>query len=99
MNSDAVLEMERMRETCVLDCTHPLVQMHNSINICLFNIRSWNLHLQNFLADKFHASSSSVFCFTETGINSLNHCYADISEYLPTWKNIHKPTEHGLTIC
>ena len=40
MNKDAVLEMERMREKCALDCTHPLVQMHNSINICLFNIRS-----------------------------------------------------------
>ena len=33
------------RERCVLDCTHPLVQMQNSMNICLFNIRSWNLHL------------------------------------------------------
>ena len=99
VNSDAVLEMERMREKCVLDCTHPLVQMHNSINICLFSIRSWNLHLKNFLADKFHASNSSVFCFTEAGINSQNHSYADISEYLPTWKNIRKPNEHGLTIC
>ena len=57
------------------------------------------MHLKHFLADKFHASNSSVFCFTETGINSQNHSYAYISEYLPTWKNIHKPTEHGLTIC
>ena len=40
VNSDAVLEMERMGEKCVLDCTRPLVQMHNSINICLFNVRS-----------------------------------------------------------
>ena len=88
-----------MRERCVLDCTHPLVQMRNSMNICLFNIRSWNMHLKHFLADKFHASNSSVFCFTETGITSQNHSYADISEYLPTWKNIHKPTEHGLAIC
>ena len=99
MNSDAVVEMERMREECVLHCTHPLVQMYNSISICLFNIRSWNLHLKHFLAGTFHTNNSSVFCFTETGINSQNHSYADISEYLPTWKNIYKPTEHGLTIC
>ena len=56
------------------------------------------MHLKHFLSDKFHASNSSVFCFTETGITSQNHSYADISEYLPTWKNIHKPTEHDLTI-
>ena len=99
VNNDAVVEMERMKEKCVLDCTHPLVQMCNSMNTCLFNITSWNLYLQHFLADQFHASNSSVFGFTETGITSQNHSYADISEYLPTWKNIHKPTEHGLAIC
>ena len=49
------------RERCVLDCTHPLVQMQNSMNICLFNIRSWNLHLKHFLADTFHANNSSVY--------------------------------------
>ena len=57
------------------------------------------MHLKHVLADRLHASNSSVFCFTETGINSQNHSYAYISEYLPTWKNIHKPTEHSLTIC
>ena len=56
------------------------------------------MYLQHFLADQFHASNSSVYGFTETGITSQNHSYADISEYLPTWKNIHKPTEHDLTI-
>ena len=32
VNNDAVVEMERMKEKCVLDCTHPLVQMCNSMN-------------------------------------------------------------------
>ena len=99
MNSDAVLEMERIREKCTLDCTHPLEKIDNSINICLFNIRSWNLHLKHFLEDKFHAGNSSVFGFAETDIKSQNHSYVDISEYLNTWKNIHKPTKHSLTIC
>ena len=62
-------------------------------------LRSWNLHLKYFLADTFLASNSSVLCFTETDITSQNYSYADISEYLPTWTNIHKPTEHGLAIC
>ena len=57
------------------------------------------MHLKHFLSDKFHASNSSVFCFTETGITSQNHSDADIIEYVPTWKNIHKSTEHGLAVC
>ena len=56
------------------------------------------MHLKHFLVDEFHASDSSVFCFTETGITSQNHFYADISEYRSTWKNIHKSTEHVLAI-
>ena len=51
------------------------------------------------MEDKFYAGNSSVFCFVETGIKSQNHSYVDISEYLNTWKNIHKPTKHSLTIC
>ena len=99
VNNDAVVEMERMKEKCALDCTHPLVQICNSMNTCLFNITSWNLYLQHFLGDQFPASNSSIFGFTEAGITSQNHSYADISENLPYWKNIHKPTEHGLAIC
>ena len=98
VNNDTVVEMERKREKCVLDCNNPLVEMRNSMNIFLFNLRSWNLYLKHFFADQFYASSSSDFCFTETVITSQNHSYTDISEYLPIWKNIHKPTEHGLAI-
>ena len=29
VNNDAVVERERMKEKCVLDCSHPLVQMGN----------------------------------------------------------------------
>ena len=99
VSNNAVVELERVREKCVLDCNHSSVQMCNSMNICFFNKRSWNLHLKHFLADTFLASNSSVLCFTQTDITSQNYSYADISEYLLTWKNIHKPTEHGLAIC
>ena len=33
VNNDAVVEKERTRKKCVLDCTHPLVQMRNSMFI------------------------------------------------------------------
>ena len=44
-----------------LDFIHHLVQTRNSMNMCSFNIRSWNLHLKHFLADTFHANNSSVY--------------------------------------
>ena len=98
VNNETVVEMERKREKCVLDCTNPLAEMRNSMNIFLFNIRSWNLYLKHFFTDQFYASNSSDFYFTETVITSQNHSSTEISEYLPIWKNIHKPTEHGLAI-
>ena len=35
----------------------------------LFNVRSWNVHLEHFLSDKIYSTYSSLFCFTETNIN------------------------------
>ena len=51
VNTAAVREMERMRKECKLSCSHPLTEMTGN-NICLFNIRSWNLHIEHFISDK-----------------------------------------------
>ena len=37
--------------------------------MCLFNVRSWNDHLEHFLSDKIYLTCSSLFYFTETSIN------------------------------
>ena len=36
---------------------HPLIKL-NSIRMCLFNIRSWNSHLEHFLSDKVYSTYS-----------------------------------------
>ena len=96
INESAVQEMERMRKECILSWNHPLADL-NGTKICLFNIRSWNLHIAHFLSDKVYSTHSSIFCFTETHIN--NGPDKNIEDYQPGWANIHKPTEHGLAIC
>ena len=57
--------------------------------MCLFNMRSWNVHLEDFLSDKIYSTYSSLICFTETNIN----------EILEDWKDINKNTQHGLALC
>ena len=96
VNKHAVREMRRMRNECVLSWNHPLTQLSGG-KICLFNIVSWNLHIEHFLTDEVYSTYSSVFCFTETRVNSGH--YKDIEDYQQGWENIHKPTEHGLAIC
>ena len=63
---------------------------------CLFNIRSWNAHIEHFLTDKVY-TTCSLLCFTETRINN-GQC-TTIEQYVKGWKDIHKPTNNGLAIC
>ena len=63
----------------------------------LFNIKSWNVHLEHFLSDKIHSTYSTQFCFTETNIN--DSLAKHIDEMLDDWKDIYKNTQHGLTLC
>ena len=97
VNTAAVQEMQRMRKECKLSCIHPLTEM-NGNNMCLFNIRSWNAHIEHFLSDKVYASNSCVFCFTETHVNNSDPDN-NIEQYQQGWTGIHKATDHGLAIC
>ena len=63
----------------------------------LFNIRSWNVHLEHFLSVKIYSTYSSLLCFTETNINDSPAKHID--EILDDWKDIHKNTQHGLALC
>ena len=62
----------------------------------LFNIKSWNVHLEHFLSGKIHSTYSSQFCFTETNIN--NSLSKHIDEMLDDWKDIYENTQHGLAL-
>ena len=64
--------------------------------MCLFNVRSWNVRLEDFLSDKIYSTYSSLFCFTGTSVNDspVKH----IDEILDNWKDIHKNTQHGLAL-
>ena len=46
-----------------------LIELNGTSN-CLFNIRSWNGHLDSFLSDSIYVAYSSPFCFTETDTNN-----------------------------
>ena len=97
VNKAALDEMRRMRTETVLSFEHPIKKMNGSA-ICLFNIRSWNLHLPHFLSDLFLVSQSSVLLFTET---KTGNCPSvkKISDYCVGWEEIHHPSEHGLAFC
>ena len=95
VNSEAKKEMAEMRTNKVLSIPHPLEQM-NGKNMCLYNIRSWNLHLNHFLSNDLHTSRCCLLCFTETGNNARGKI--EDSEKLQHWKTIHQRTIHGLAI-
>ena len=67
-----------MMKESLFSWQHPLTEL-SGISMSLFNIRSWNGHLEHFLSDKIYLTYSSLFCFTETNINnsppSLALCY------------------------
>ena len=90
VNESALDEMVRMRNESLFSWQHPIIEL-NGISMCLFNIRSWNVHLEHFLSDKIYSTYSSLFCFTETNINN--------SPAKHDWKDIHKNTHYGLALC
>ena len=85
-----------MRNESLFSWQHLLIEL-NGVSICLFNIRSWNVHIEHFLCDKIYSTYSSLFCFTET--NTSNSPAKRIDEILDDWKDIHKNTQHGLALC
>ena len=68
VNELALDEMVRLRNESLFSWQHPIIEL-NGISMCLFNIRSWNFHVEHFLSDKIYSTYSSLFCFTETNIN------------------------------
>ena len=96
VNESALEEMVRMKKESLFSWKHLLIEL-NGICMCLFNIRSWNGHLEHFLSDKIYSTSSSLFCFTETNIN--NSSSKHINEIMDDWKDTHKNTQHGLALC
>ena len=96
VNESALDEMVRMRNESLFSWQHPLIEL-NDISMCLFNIRSWNVHLEHFLSDKIYSPYSRLFCFTETNINDSPAKH--IEEVLDDWKDIHKNTQHDLALC
>ena len=63
----------------------------------LFNIRSWNSHLEHFVSENIYLTYSSLFYFTEANIN--NSPAKHINDILDDWKDIHNNTQHGLVLC
>ena len=96
VNESALDEMVRMRNESLFSWQHPIIEL-NGISMCLFNIRSWNVHLEHFLSDKFYSTYSSLFCITEANIDDSPAKH--INEILDDWKDIHKNTHHGLVLC
>ena len=85
-----------MRNKSLISWQHPVIEL-NGISLCLFHIRSWNVHLEHFISDKIYSTYSSQFCFLETNINDSPAKHID--EILDDWKDIHKNTQHGLALC
>ena len=85
-----------MRNESLFLWQHTLIELNGS-SMCLFNIRSWNSHLEHFLSEKIYSPYSSLFCFTETNINDSPAKH--INGILDDWKDIHKNTQHGLALC
>ena len=96
VNQSALEEVVRMKNVLLSSWQHPLIELNGS-SMCLFNIRSWNSHLEHFLSEKIYSTYSSLFCFTETNINYSPAKH--INDILDDWKDIHKNTQHGLALC
>ena len=95
VNMKAKEAMDEMRNNRQLEYVHPLKLMSGR-NLCLFNIRSWNLHIDHFLSGKLYTLHSCILCFTETGHNITKRI--DHHSGLERWKTVHKSTQHGLAI-
>ena len=76
VNESALDEMVRMRNESLFSWQHPIIEL-NGIYMCLFNIRSWSVHLKHFMSDKIYSTYSSLFSLTETNINDSPAKYID----------------------
>ena len=86
-------EMTRLRQHKLLRSVwqDPL-QTKSDYKIIVWNIRSWNLHIQHFLSEPRHMQVGDIFAFTETGSITTGSFSTD-------WTIVHQETEHGLAIC
>ena len=84
--------MVRLRSKSLFSWQHPLIEL-NGISMYLFNIRSWNGHLEHFISDKKDLTYFSIFCFAEA---NMNDAPAKHNEIRDDWKYIHKNTQNGL---
>ena len=55
VNESALDEMVRTRNKSLFYWQHPLIEL-NGISMCIFNIRSLNVHLEHFLSDKIYST-------------------------------------------
>ena len=95
-NQEAKNEMERMRKESQFIWDHPLSKVSGNV-ICLYNIRSWRAHLEQFLSNKVYTTHCDLLCFTETHLQ--NQSYDSINKLNEKWDEIHKDINHGLAIC
>ena len=66
----------------------PLIEL-NGTSMRLFNIRSWNGHLEHFLSDKIYSTYTNI----------INSPAIYIDEVLIDCKDIHRNIHHGLALC
>ena len=98
-NEHALAEMERMKDKsniCLIGWQHLLIILYGN-KIGLFNIISWNAHIEQFLSDNVYNCHNSFLCFMETHLNS--RFFKSVIELKQGWSDIHKHTQHGLAIC
>ena len=77
-NEKAKIEMQRLRETSILSCNHPLKEMRGNV-VCLHKIRRWNKHIAHLISDKNYLQFTSLLCFTKTYTQENN--FKDIKDF------------------
>ena len=95
-NIAALNEMGKMREHAVFTWKHPIADSPGN-KIVLFNLRSWNAQIEQFITDTEITEHCHIMCFTETCTYGNN--FANISNYLNGWEYWHICTEYGLAFC
>lgn len=95
-NEHAIAEMKRIKgkyNNCLFDWQHLLSILYGS-KICLFNIRSWDARIEQFLSANVYTCRSSLLCFTQIHLNSRS--FQNVIELKQGWSDIQKHTQHGL---
>ena len=98
VNDEALNEMKRLQEKSLLKWSHP-IENESGCVLALFNLRSWNLHLKHFLCDPMHLLNCSLFCFTETNLQTGIAITINEFDFGDNWIDFHKQTQHGLALC